>query len=207
MPTPRATPQATPKGGARRAAIVTAAADLVADEGPDAVSHRRVAAAAGVPLAATTYYSRDLGELLVAAFTELGERETRRTTALVQELTREPRSATSTAALVGDVLLGPDRRTDADVLAFYQRFLASGRHPGVRPVLAATRRRLDELVGEALDRSAAPAVPLARLVAVFDGSAVSALVEGDGDARATAEAAVADLLRDHGHPDVAPPTA
>jgi DNA-binding transcriptional regulator YbjK len=184
----------TPKGEARREAIVVAAAGLVAEAGPDAVAHRSVAAAAGVPLAATTYYFRDLGDLLVAAVTRVGEQETAAAAALVAGLPTRRRSTRETAAVVLDVLLGAGRRTDGQLQAYYERWLAGGRHPVLRPVLAATRARVDDLLAEVLARGGHREVPVARLVALADGTALSALVEGDGGARSATEEAVAELL-------------
>ncbi|MCO7219165.1 TetR/AcrR family transcriptional regulator [Klenkia sp. PcliD-1-E] len=184
----------TPKGEARRDAIVAAAAQLVADHGPDAVSHRAVAAAAGVPLAATTYYFRALGDLLVAAVTRVGETETTAAAAAVAALPTGRRSTHDTAVVVLDVLLGAGRQTDEQLQAHYERFLAAGRHPALRPVLAATRARVDQLLAQVLARGGHREVPVARLVALADGTALSALVEGGGGARAATEDAVAELL-------------
>ncbi len=184
----------TPKGEARREAIVAAAARMVAEAGPDAVAHRAVAAAAGVPLAATTYYFRDLDDLLVAAVTRVGDQETAAAAALVAALPAARRSTRETAAVVVDVLLGAGRRSDDQLQAYYERWLAGGRHPVLRPVLAATRARVDDLLAEVLARGGHREVPVARLVALADGTALSALVEGAGDARAATEEAVADLL-------------
>ncbi|GHE11504.1 TetR/AcrR family transcriptional regulator [Klenkia taihuensis] len=184
----------TPKGEARREAIVAAAARLVAEAGPDAVAHRAVAAAAGVPLAATTYYFRDLDDLLVAATARVGEQETAAATALVAALPAGRRTTRATAAVLVDVLLGAGRRTDEQLQAYYERWLAGGRHPALRPVLAATRARTDALLVEVLARGGHREVPVARLVALADGTALSALVEGDGGARAATEQAVAELL-------------
>ncbi len=52
---------------ARRAAIVTAAAELITEIGVDAITHRLVAARAGVPLGATTQYFATLDDLREAA--------------------------------------------------------------------------------------------------------------------------------------------
>lgn len=198
----------TPKGELRRAAIVAAAADLVGEHGPDALAHRAVAAAAGVPLAATTYYFHDLTDLLGAALEALGARELDEAAALVGALPRRHRRAPVTAGLVADVVLGPHRHTDEALLAHYERFLATGRHPAVRPVLAAARRQLDALVAEVLARSGHDTgPPVARLVAVLDGTALSALVEGAGRAREHAEGAVAELLGDTGEPHSSHPPA
>lgn len=184
----------TPKGEARRAALVAAAAGLVAEHGPDAVSHRAVAVAAGLPLAATTYYFRDLRELLVAAVVRVGEEETAAARAVVDALPPGRRSARETAAVLADVLLGAHRRTDEQVQAFYERWLAGGRHPELRDTLRETRARLDELVDAVVARGGQREVPAPRLVALADGSALAALAEGDGQARAALEGAVADLL-------------
>ncbi|SDF70583.1 TetR/AcrR family transcriptional regulator [Klenkia brasiliensis] len=187
-------PGTTRKGGARRDAIVAAAAQLVGRAGPDAVTHRAVATAAGVPLAATTYYFRDLDDLLVSAVTQVGERETATAARLVAALPAGRRSTRDTATVVLDVLLGADRRTDEQLQAYYERWLAGGRHPALRPVLVATRARVDELLTEVLVRGGHREVPVARLVALADGTALSALVEGQGGARAATEDAVAELL-------------
>ncbi len=185
---------ATAKGAARREAIVAAAAGLVATEGPDGTSHRAVAAAAGVPLAATTYYFRSLDDLLVAAVERAADDELGPVTELVAALPRRRTSADRVAGIVLDVVLGPDRVEDADLQAHYERFLAGGRHPALRPVLRRTRRRVDALLTEALDRCGHAGADTAQLVAVLDGTVISALVEGDGRARVRARGAVAALL-------------
>ena len=58
---------------ARRREIVTAAAELIVEVGADAVTHRMVAARAGVPLGATTQYFDTLDDLRAAAFGALAE--------------------------------------------------------------------------------------------------------------------------------------
>lgn len=52
----------------RRQDILDAALRIMSREGLRAVSHRAVAAEAAVPLAATTYYFRDLEDLITEAF-------------------------------------------------------------------------------------------------------------------------------------------
>lgn len=53
----------------RRLAILRAALRVVARDGVRGVRHRAVAAEAGVPLSATTYYFKDIHDLLADAFT------------------------------------------------------------------------------------------------------------------------------------------
>jgi DNA-binding transcriptional regulator YbjK len=187
----------TAKGAARREAIVAAASALLVSDGPDAVSHRAVAAAARVPLAATTYYFGSLDDLLAGAVERAADDELGAVAELVAALPRRPRSARWAAEVVVGIVLGPQRRTDAELQAYYERLLASGRHPAVRPVLQRARKRVDGLLADALDRCGHGGADLGQLVAVLDGTAVSSLVEGDGSARARAIRAVTTALERH----------
>lgn len=71
---------------ARRVAILEAALRIIAREGMRGVRHRAVAAEAGVPLAATTYYFKDLDDLITDAFNLFAERMTEHTRRLVADL-------------------------------------------------------------------------------------------------------------------------
>lgn len=62
------------KSAARRKAILEAALRLAARDGIRGIKHRSVAREAGVPLAATTYYFRDINELISDAFLLFAER-------------------------------------------------------------------------------------------------------------------------------------
>jgi TetR/AcrR family transcriptional regulator, regulator of biofilm formation and stress response len=55
---------ARPKGHARRLLLLQTTLRLIADEGIDAVSHRSVAEAAGVPLGSTTYWFASRQDML-----------------------------------------------------------------------------------------------------------------------------------------------
>jgi DNA-binding transcriptional regulator YbjK len=57
----------TPKGAARREALLDAVLRILEADGPSGVTHRAVAAEAGVPLAAATYYFASIDDLLVSA--------------------------------------------------------------------------------------------------------------------------------------------
>lgn len=57
------------KSEQRRRDILEAALNIVRTEGVRGIRHRAVAKEAGVPLAATTYYFKDIDELIVDAFT------------------------------------------------------------------------------------------------------------------------------------------
>jgi DNA-binding transcriptional regulator YbjK len=72
----------TARGELRRRAILKATLRLVARDGPHAATHRAVAAEAGVPLAATTYYFASRDDLVAQALRlavdeEMGELQAR----------------------------------------------------------------------------------------------------------------------------------
>ncbi len=63
------------RGEERRQALLDATLGIIEQEGLEGVTHRRVADAAGVPLAATTYYFSSKEDLMQAAMEALIERE------------------------------------------------------------------------------------------------------------------------------------
>lgn len=65
----------TPKGEARRTALLDAVLRVLEREGVGAVTHRSVAAEAGVPLSAATYYFATLDELYVSALRRATEEQ------------------------------------------------------------------------------------------------------------------------------------
>lgn len=58
----------------RRDRIIDATLDVIAEVGVAGTSHRKIAARAGVPLGATTYYFADLDDILRAAFARFADR-------------------------------------------------------------------------------------------------------------------------------------
>jgi AcrR family transcriptional regulator len=58
------------RGAASRRAILAAASRVIVDDGVDALTHRSVAEATGVPLARVSYHYPRIEELMVAAATE-----------------------------------------------------------------------------------------------------------------------------------------
>ena len=74
------------KGERRREEILRATLRVIGARGPDAVTHRAVAEAAGVPLSATTYYFASKEELLAQALLLAAREETERLERLVLDL-------------------------------------------------------------------------------------------------------------------------
>jgi len=81
-----------PRGAARREALLEATLRIVADTGADAVTHRRVAEVAQLPLASTTYYFDSKEELLTAALELAAERDMARLHAIADDRRRLPAS-------------------------------------------------------------------------------------------------------------------
>ena len=175
--------------------LVAAAAALLVEQGFGAVSHRAVAARAGVPLAATTYYFSSLDDLVEAALTSLAETWLAGAQAVTASLPEHLDDARLLARAFVDVVLGGPARDDASLVTLYERFLQAGRSPRLRAVVVAYGERLDALLLELL-RRASPAADeraVRQVLAVLDGTVLRALAEGRPVVPA-ATAAVAPLL-------------
>lgn len=68
--TPASTDGRRRRGDASRHAILVAAAQVIVEDGVDALTHRAVAEAAGVPLARVSYHYPKVEDLMVAAATQ-----------------------------------------------------------------------------------------------------------------------------------------
>jgi DNA-binding transcriptional regulator YbjK len=88
----------------RRREIVTAAAELIVEIGVDAITHRKVAARAGVPLGATTQYFATLDDLRDAALRELADEVDARLDGVRAALAERGTSPAVLAALIAEGL-------------------------------------------------------------------------------------------------------
>ncbi|MEQ3550973.1 TetR family transcriptional regulator [Pseudonocardia nematodicida] len=181
----------TEKGERRRALLVDAAADLLAEGGFEAIRHRAVAERAGVPLAATTYYFSSLEDLVTAALDSLARAELADARRLL-ELRDDP------AEIVLDLLLGPRSRTEGldAVLRRFERLIGSGRRPFLATVLREQRVEFDALLTEALARAGFRPRPggVRRVTALVDGAVLSGLIEAAPDPRGIAREALAEAV-------------
>ncbi|AEE45063.1 hypothetical protein [Cellulomonas fimi] len=162
----------TGKGERRKAQLAAAAADLVLREGPGALTHRRVAAAAGASLSATTYYFADLDELAAAAGRALVAAWVAHAEGV---LAASDGPVADAAGRVVDAVLPPG--DDEQVRAHYEHLLGAGRNVALAGAIADARAELDAVVARLVDRVGLR-VPAAVAVALVDGAAVSALSEG-----------------------------
>jgi DNA-binding transcriptional regulator YbjK len=174
----------TDKGRARRHAIVTAAADLLLEGGPPAVTHRAVARRAGVSLGSTTYYFADRHELVAAAV----DRARRADVARARSAAGAPAGgdAPDLAHRLVDVVVGLGRLADRElVAAHYRRFLGPAGPVAWRSTVSAWNREIRDAVGDTLDRHATgPAADGAvadTVVALVDGLVLAWLVDDTHD--------------------------
>ncbi|ANY06438.1 TetR/AcrR family transcriptional regulator [Pseudonocardia sp. HH130630-07] len=182
----------TEKGERRRAQLVAAAADLLAEGGFEAIRHRAVAERAGVPLAATTYYFSSLEDLVGAGLEKLGREELAAVRASLD-------AGEDPEGVVLDLILGPRSRTEGldAVQRRFERLIGSGRRPFLAGLLRGQRVDFDALLDEALARMVGrvpDAGEVRRVTALVDGVVINALIEADPDPRGIAREALRDAL-------------
>ncbi|MFD5824593.1 TetR/AcrR family transcriptional regulator [Lentzea sp. NPDC060358] len=191
---------ATPKGERRRQALVEAAAELLVEGGFDAVRHRAVAERAGLPLASTTYYFDSLDELVTAAVELHGRGEL--------ESCRHRLAATPAQRLADDgvliefildLLVGEAVTDTETMLLRYERLVATGRRPYLRPLMRVMSKELHELIAEIFARSGREISRdrVEELIALVDGSVVNSFIELKSDPRGVAARMLRSALSRH----------
>lgn len=139
----------------RRRRIIAATLDVIADHGVPNTTHRRIAAAAGVPLGSVTYYFETLEALLTEAFVQLAEESSdafrdRMAAATDRDSARE--------AII-DIIAGSVWAAPRTLLLSYELYAFAARHPPVAAIMqrwmnnsrAALERFFDPLTARALD--------------------------------------------------------
>jgi TetR/AcrR family transcriptional regulator, regulator of biofilm formation and stress response len=167
-----------PRGAARREALLEAVLEIMAEVGAEAVTHRRVAEQAQLPLASTTYWFDSKEDLLTAALELAAERDVARLHELADQL-RERDPVEAVLATVLDPVDEPSSR--ASLLATYALLLEAARRPALQEL---ARRWTDvylETVGELLDRagSARPREDARLILSAADGLLLEQLTAGD----------------------------
>ncbi len=127
-----------PRGAARREALLEAVLRIVADVGADAVTHRKVAEEAGLPLASTTYWFDSKEHLLTAALEMAAERDSAR---LLEDVAANRTGAETPAELIDAAVativescnagLPASRRS---LTATYSMLLEAARRPALREI-------------------------------------------------------------------------
>lgn len=171
-----------PRGTARRDALLDAVIRIVADVGADAVTHRRVAQEADLPLASTTYWFDSKEHLLTAALERAADHDIARLNEFVGD---EAGDTTDPLGLAVDAILDPVEETGqtsrGSLLATYALLLEAARRPALRAV---TRRWTDaylDVLGRLLTLAGShdPSSDAALLLAAADGLLVEQLATGE----------------------------
>jgi DNA-binding transcriptional regulator YbjK len=154
----------------------------VAEVGADAVTHRRVAEVAGLPLASTTYWFASKEHLLTAALERAAGRDIARLRAFIRDV---PPGAADPVGLAVEAILDPvdeiGQASRGSLIATYALLLEAARRPALRAV---TRRWTDAYLNAlshllALAGSHDPAADAALLLAAADGLLVEQLASGN----------------------------
>lgn len=187
------------RGEARRALILDAAVEVIADRGLEGVTHRAIAAAANVPLSTTSYFFSSLDELIGAAVTRIADGILRAAESLVADASSLRSADASIDDYVDrlvDVVTAPPGR---QLLVQFEAYLSTTRRPDlVEPV---TR------IVDAYEHAAAtvlrslgavePATAARHLVAVLDGFALQRIAHPRPDDREMLRHAVRLVARGH----------
>ncbi|RSD13884.1 TetR/AcrR family transcriptional regulator [Amycolatopsis eburnea] len=144
---PGATRRRGPNDPERRARIAKAAIEVVAQRGIDGVTHRSVAAAAGVPLGSTTYHFATLDDLLEVALHEAAEKNVH---ALKEWESALPPDADFAAALA-DLVMGYINEQYRDTVVEYDLYVAALHRPALRKASAAWDEALIAFFGSRTD--------------------------------------------------------
>lgn len=185
------------RSGQRQEAMREAAARLLIEHGPAAVTHRRVAAEAGVPAGSAAYYFPSIEELYAEAVRTAEGMRTAAARAFAEDLTTRRRSSATTARLLIEALYAP--RLDADVVTVrLEPMLDASRTPGLLETMRGSWPGLVEVLRTVLRKCGYDAVAdtddvlLVRLL--IDAALLHAEVQGSADAVEHAVRTVARLL-------------
>ena len=128
----------------RRDRIIDAALEVIAAHGVAGTSHRKVAAAAGVPLGSMTYHFSGMDELLREAFTRFADRGADDFDARMRRAT----TAAETLGVVADNIVAIGRSEPDDLVRTYELYTLAARDPAFRAIterwMARTRATLEE---------------------------------------------------------------
>jgi DNA-binding transcriptional regulator YbjK len=174
----------------RREALLRAAIDLIAESGVRAVTHRAVAARAGVPVAATTYYFASIQELTEEALRQQISERVAELTEISAQAAEGGRTIEEVALRFADSLVGRDRNA---VIAQFEVYLEAARSPALRPAVADALRSFHELTEASLRALGArrPKEGAAAFFAMLDGFALHRVTQASAspdDAEALFEA-------------------
>lgn len=169
----------------RRRAILSAAIELIAQNGAGRVTHRTIAAKADVPLGATTYYFPTLDSLVGDALAMVAQRAR-------DDLVQWASALRTTDDVAGTLAQLARRYVEDDreqALLDYELLLAAARRPELRGLAEAWGHGICEALAPFADERTARAIS-----ALLEGTMLAAVVSGRPVAVEVIEPALRQLL-------------
>lgn len=111
--------------------IAAAALEVIAEYGVAGTTYRKVAAAAGVPLGAVSYYFTSMEALLTAAFTRLADE----TSQVFAQRIADAHSKEEACEAVVDIIFGDVTSSSRTLLLSYELYGFASRHPAMASVM------------------------------------------------------------------------
>ena len=169
---------------ARRQQIISAAADLIAQEGSHKITNRSVAERAGVPLGSTTQYFKSVDDLRRAGLIELSARIEAEYDEAFHVMEHEEDVCASISNAICDYISNPERmRADATLYA------AAIEDPAVRDIAKSSYDRFVDRCKPYMDLKRAKI-----LFAFVEGALIDSCVMGHPYERELIQEAVALIL-------------
>jgi DNA-binding transcriptional regulator YbjK len=162
------------RGRQRRELLLRAATELLASGGAKAVTHRAVAARAGLPAASTTYYFESIQQLTEEALRLHVHDRIEELRVLAEAATRDGGSAGEIAQRFAEALTA----RSADVtIAQFEVYLEAARNPALRAPVAEALAAFESLARSVLAALGAqrPTQAASAFVALIDGFALHQL--------------------------------
>ncbi|MEQ9926619.1 hypothetical protein ABRP60_16900 [Pectobacterium brasiliense] len=153
----------------RSARLVDASLSIMLAKGIQGVSHRAVAAKAGVPLGSTTYYFRDLDTLLIASIERLTQRRRMEMDAWSADISSLEELITRLAELI-ITRLTHDR---VETVLSYELYFLALRHPTFSFYSEASTQVLSDTIRRFADEPTTRA-----LTVLVDGFVIEGLLSG-----------------------------
>lgn len=126
----------TARGAQRRTEIIDAAIEVMARVGLAGLSMRAVAAQAGIPLGALSYYFTDKADLVAQAFQQLSDREIDRVVRTA-DLLEPTMTAEQLGDLVADMIIDGFTAPQGAIVARYELVTEASRDERLRPMFEA----------------------------------------------------------------------
>ncbi|MEV5840476.1 TetR family transcriptional regulator [Streptomyces sp. NPDC051985] len=186
------------RGQARRERLLDATAELIASRGLEGVTHRAVAAAAGLPASTTSYFFASMDELIGAAVTRIADGVLEATRDLVADAPTADGTAPAPDYVdqLIDVLIASKETL---IRAQFEAYLATSRRPELVEPVQRIVQALEDAAESMFVALGAPDARLAgrELVAMVDGFALQRLAHPRPDDRAVLRDALRRLIAAH----------